>query len=99
MSKRRILKRVAAVGVLSCTLHLAAAETPSSALLVLNKEENSLAIVDPREGKVVGRVATGETPHEVTASADGKLAFVANYGGRNPGNTISVIDVAARKEL
>ncbi|HET9320105.1 MAG TPA: cytochrome D1 domain-containing protein, partial [Bryobacteraceae bacterium] len=33
------------------------------------------------------------------ASADGKLAFVANYGARNPGNTISVIDLAARKEL
>ncbi len=76
-----------------------AAETPSPALLVLNKEENSLAIVDPATRRVVGRVPTGEAPHEVTVSADGKLAFVTNYGSRNPGNTISVIDLAAQKEV
>jgi YVTN family beta-propeller protein len=35
----------------------------------------------------------------VTVSTDGKLAFVANYGAREPGSTISVIDLAARKEL
>lgn len=79
--------------------HLSAAETPSPALLVLNKEESSLAIVDPVSGKVVARVPTGEGPHEVTASTDGKLAFVGNYGVRTPGSTISVIDLAARKEL
>jgi YVTN family beta-propeller protein len=77
--------------------NLFAAETP--ALLVLNKDENALAIVDPVARKVLGRVPTGEGPHEVTASADGKFAFVANYGARNPGNTISVIDIAAQKEL
>ena len=79
--------------------NLSAAETPSPALLVLNKEESSLAIVDPASGKVVARVPTGEGPHEVTASSDGKLAFVGNYGGRTPGSTISVIDLAAQKEL
>jgi YVTN family beta-propeller protein len=78
---------------------LAAAETPSPALLVLNKEDSALAIVDPVDGRVVGRVPTGEAPHEVTSSADGKLAFVANYGARDPGATISVIDLAAQKEL
>jgi YVTN family beta-propeller protein len=76
-----------------------AAETPSSALLVLNKEEGALAIVDPASGKVVGRVPTGEGPHEVAVSSDGKLAFVGNYGARTPGNSISVIDLVAQKEL
>ena len=78
---------------------LAAAETPSTALLVLNKEDSALAVVDPVACKVVGRVPTGKAPHEVTASADGKLAFVANYGARDPGNTISVIDLESQKEL
>jgi YVTN family beta-propeller protein len=78
---------------------LAAAETPSPALLVLNKDANELAIVDPASQKVVGRVPTGEGPHEVTASADGKFAFVGNYGAQNPGSTISVIDLVAQKEL
>ncbi|HET9164936.1 MAG TPA: beta-propeller fold lactonase family protein, partial [Candidatus Angelobacter sp.] len=44
-------------------------------------------------------VATGNGPHEVTVSADGKLAFVANYGDQTPGESISVIDLEAKKEL
>src|SRR5260370_41599822 len=79
-------------------VNVAAAQTPSPALLVLNKE-GSLAIVDPAARKVVGHVPTGESPHEVVASTDGKLAFASNYGGTAPGNTISVIDLAAQKEL
>ncbi len=78
---------------------LSAAETPSPALLVLNKEEATLSIVDPATGKTVGQAQTGEGPHEVTASSDGKLAFVGNYGKQNPGSTISVIDLAGPKEL
>lgn len=76
----------------------AAAQTSSDALIVLNKEEASLVIVDPATGKVAGRVATGEGPHEVAVSADGATAFVGNYGAQTPGSTISVIDLAARKE-
>jgi YVTN family beta-propeller protein len=75
------------------------APTPSPALLVLNKAENSLAIVDPATKTVVARVATGEGPHEVAASSDGKFAYVTNYGGSTPGSTLSVIDLAAQKEI
>jgi len=32
-------------------------------------------------------------------SRDGTLAFVANYGARTPGSTLSVIDLVAQKEL
>lgn len=73
--------------------------TPSPALLVLNKEENELAIVDPATLTVVAKVATGPVPHEVAASADGKLAFVTNYGAHQDGTTLSVIDLKAQKEL
>lgn len=76
-----------------------AAELPSPALLVLNKEEATLAIVDPSNGKVIGKVPTGEGPHEVAVSADGRYAFVTNYGARTPGNSLSVIDLVAQKEL
>ncbi len=76
-----------------------AADTLSQALLVLNKD-GSLAIVDPISNTVVATVRTGDDPHECVASSDGKLAFVSNYGGATtPGNTISVIDLAARREL
>jgi YVTN family beta-propeller protein len=73
--------------------------TPSPALLVLNKSENALAIVDPNTLQVVAKVGTGPVPHEVIASADGKLAFVTNYGEHQDGTTLSVIDLVAQKEL
>lgn len=76
------------------------AQLPSPALIVLNKETSELAIVDPSTRQVTGRVPTGEGPHEVVVSGDGRMAFVSNYGGRSGGGkTISVIDLAAKKEL
>lgn len=75
------------------------AATPSPALLVLNKEENALAIVDPKTLTVVAKVPTGAVPHEVAASADGKLAVATNYGQERSGTTLSVIDLAAQKEI
>lgn len=75
------------------------AQTPSPALLVLNKEDATLSIIDPSTMKTVAQIPTGEGPHEIAASDDGKMAFVANYGGRTPGTTISVMDLVAQKEL
>ena len=77
----------------------AQAQTPSPALLVLNKEDSTLSIIDPGTLKTVAVIPTGEAPHEITVSDDGKFAFVANYGARTPGNTISVIDLMAQKEI
>jgi YVTN family beta-propeller protein len=78
-----------------------AQETPSPALLVLHKGENAMAIVDPESGKIAGHVPTGQDPHELAVSTDGKLAFASNYSGSSTqgGNSISVIDIAGRKEL
>src|ERR1700687_1576343 len=59
----------------------AAGQKPSSALLVLEKSDNTLAIVDPATLKIVGRVPAGPDPHEVESSPDGKLAYISNYGG------------------
>src|SRR5277367_2910677 len=73
--------------------------TPSLALLVLNKAENSLAIIDPATQKVVARIPTGEGPHEIAASSDGTLAVVTNYGAKTPGHSLSVIDLVAQKEI
>ena len=86
-----------------CTMALLAGaalaqSTPSPALLVLNKTDSTLAIVDPTTHRVTARVPTGPQPHEVAVSADGRTAFVTNYGGAAPGTTLSVIDLAARTE-
>jgi YVTN family beta-propeller protein len=68
-------------------------------LVVLNKNEASLTIIDPETMKVTGKVPTGDGPHEVVLSTDGKTAYVANYGAQVPGNSLSVIDVTTAKEI
>jgi YVTN family beta-propeller protein len=74
--------------------------TPSPALLVLEKDDQSLAIVDPTALKVVARVEAGPDPHEVVASDDGKFAYISNYGAfSNPQHTLSVVDLVAQKPL
>jgi YVTN family beta-propeller protein len=94
------MKRAIAVLVLAGGLVAQAAELPKLTLLVGNKAENSMVFVDPATNKVLGSVPTGNGPHEIAASTDGKVAFVANYGtGPAPGNTISVIDVVNQKEI
>jgi YVTN family beta-propeller protein len=75
-----------------------ATKTTGPLLLVLNKAENTLALVEPSTMKVLARVPTGDGPHEVVVSPDGRTAYVSNYGAQQPGNSISVIDLAARRE-
>jgi len=81
-------------------LEARAEPSPAPTLLVLNKSDNTLAIIDATTLKVLGHVSTGVGPHEVTASADGKTAYVANYGDRETiGHTLSIIDLTTRKEI
>ena len=63
-----------------------AATTASAAdlLLAINKGDQTLAIVDATTLKVLGTAPTGPDPHEVVASADGKLAS-------NPLNDVSTV--------
>jgi YVTN family beta-propeller protein len=96
----------AACGILAAAvLMLAAAvstsaQTPSPALLVLEKSDNAMAMVDPASMKVVARVPAGTDPHEIVASTDGRVAYISNYGGTDSDlHTISVVDLLAHKEL
>ena len=74
---------------------LRAANTPINALLVLEKEQNTLVIVDPASLTIVARVPVGNNPHEVAVSDDGKTAYISNYGGA----TIAVVDLTTQKPL
>ena len=70
--------------------------TPKTALLALSKQDHTLAIVDPANLKVLARIPVGDDPHEVVASADGKTAYVSNYGfGRL--HTLTVIDLVGQQ--
>jgi YVTN family beta-propeller protein len=72
--------------------------TPSPALLVLAKSDQTLAIVEPASLKVITRLPAGPDPHEVITSADGRYAYISNYGG-GAYNTLTVIDLVAQKAL
>ena len=69
------------LGSIFSITQFATSQTPSPALLVLEKEDKSMAIVDPATLKIVSRVPVGEDPHEVVMSQDGNEAYISNYGG------------------
>jgi len=81
-------------------LLLVAFHASADTLFVVNKGDATLALVDPVAMKVTAKVRTGDTPHEVAVSGDGKIAVVSNYGTEEtPGTTLTVVDVAAKREL
>jgi DNA-binding beta-propeller fold protein YncE len=80
------------------------ASAPKGMLLVANKGDNALGLIDVAAGKQVAEVAEGGvTGHEVIASRDGKLAYVPIYGNSGvgmpgtDGSNMVVIDLASRK--
>jgi len=77
-------------------------------LVVLNKSDHEAVMVDPSSYTSLGRVSTGQGPHEAATSPDGRYAYVANYGSyavfregerprMQPGNSITVVDLTERK--
>ncbi len=67
-------------------------------LIVANKSEATVSLVDTGSGEVVATLPTGEGPHEVAVSPDGKTALVANYGTRGaPGSSLTVIDLPGQR--
>ena len=59
---------------------LAAAHAHAATLIVANKAEASVSLVDLASGKVAATLPVGTGPHEVAVSPDGRLALIANYG-------------------
>ena len=80
--------------LVAAPLH-AQGERPNGTLVVSNMNDNTVTVIDAASGRVVATLPTGEAPHEVAISRDGRTALVSNYGVRGkPGNTLTVIDVA-----
>ena len=82
-----------------CGLAMAvgAQPTPAAAILVLSKQDHTMAIVDPATLKVLAKLPVGEDPHEIVASDDGRTAYVSNYGfGRF--HTLTALDLTAQKQ-
>ncbi len=76
------------IGLCLCS-SLSTAQT----LFVGNKSEATVSAIDLASGEVRRTLPTGEGPHEIAVSGDGKLALVSNYGTDEPGNTLTVIEM------
>jgi YVTN family beta-propeller protein len=73
-------------------------------LLVANKGDHAMGIINPAEGRQMAEVPEGGiTGHEVTASPDGKTAYVPIYGNSGvgkpgtDGKNLVVIDLESRR--
>jgi YVTN family beta-propeller protein len=82
-----VIIALAATSLLAPAIH-------GSTLVVANKTDNTVDLIDLSAGKSVATLPTGYRPHEVAVSPDGTLAVVSNYGDRDqPGSTLTVIDL------
>jgi len=73
-------------------------------LLVTNKADVTMSIVDPEKGSELASIPVGgTTAHEVVASPDGQFAWLPIYGDSGvgmpgtDGRTVNVIDLDSRK--
>ena len=95
------------IPMLFCLIGAVLADAPGRGLLlVANKGDQTLGLIDPTTGRQIATVAEGGvTGHEVAASSDGKRAFVPIYGNSGvgmpgtDGSTLAVIDLSERKVI
>ena len=95
---------VAVVSLLVPGSFVPPAPSEGGLLLVANKGDQTLGLIDPEAGRQIAAVAEGGvTGHEVATSPDEKLAYVPIYGNSGvgkpgtDGSTLAVIDLNARR--
>src|SRR5688500_19549197 len=91
----RILSCVLVATTLASTV---AAQVPglTGTLVVTNKSPSTATIIDVASGRTLATIPTGNCPHEIALSSDGRFAVVTDYSGQ-PGRTLTVIDVLAMR--
>lgn len=88
-----MMKHFGPAVVLAASLSILAAPAFASRLVVLNKSEADVSILNAATGREVARLPVGIGPHEAATSPDGTTVVVCNYGQRQPGNTLTVLDM------
>ncbi len=79
--------------LLSAALATGGAVAPDL-LVVVNKSDDTVSILDAKSGALRATVKTGRGPHEVEVLADGKTAAVSDYGrAGEPGRTVTLVDL------
>lgn len=71
--------------------------TLAQTLIVASNAENHATLLEAVTYKTLTTLPTGEGPHEIAVSKDGRYAYVAISGPREkPGNSITVLDLKQR---
>jgi YVTN family beta-propeller protein len=86
---------LAACGEASAPSASRALASPEGRILTANQAANTVSIVDVATDRAIGSVATGQQPHHVAATPDGKEFWVTLYGE----NRLQVFDAATLKEI
>ncbi|MEE8278525.1 MAG: gluconolaconase, partial [Thermoanaerobaculia bacterium] len=77
-----------------------AAPLGAATLLVANKTDSTVDLVDLETRRSEATLPTGRAPHEIAVSGDGASAVISNYGDRErPGSSLTVVDVSGAKVL
>ena len=81
--------------MLSCIATSAHAQIASlsGTLVATNKSPFTATIIDVASGRALATLPTGQGPHEVVLTRDGRTAVVTDYGAGQGGSTLTVIDV------
>src|SRR5215470_15689393 len=82
-------------GLQGSPCHGLAVTPDGKTLTVLSKMNSRVYFVSLPDLKIVGETKVGHHPDWITLTPDGKRAYIANAGS----NTVSVVDIATRKEL
>jgi len=90
--------------LMASVLPLAMAAASSGWLIVANKGDQTVGIIDPASGREMATVPEGgTTAHELIASPDGRFAYAPIYGNSGvgkpgtDGTNMVVVDLAAHK--
>jgi YVTN family beta-propeller protein len=95
---RRSPRFAARLRVIAVLVPLTSTAVAAQTLLVGNKSDHTVDVVDLASGRSVATLPTGVGPHEIAVSADGGTAVISNYGTRDePGSSLTVVDVDARQ--
>jgi YVTN family beta-propeller protein len=96
MSLLRSITLVAALAIVQPASAQVAGLTGT--IVVTNKSPATATIIDVGSGRTLGTLPTGQGPHEIAITRDGRTAVVTDYGAQGPGgNTLTVIDVPGRR--
>lgn len=81
----------------ACSVPRVASAPPGSYLVVLDKADATLRMIEPNSAHLRDTAPTGVGPHEAAAAPDGSLVVVCDYGDRTPGHTLTVFDPLERR--